>query len=232
MQRYAKPLVLLVEDETSIRRGLEDVFTYHGYDVVAFRDGEGALAHSESQAFDIAILDVMLPGLDGFELGGRLRETRPSVPILMLTAKGSKDDIVTGFRSGADDYVTKPFSIRELLMRVEALLRRVGAVDATPEKILFGPWTVEPASLRAECERRYSGAHPARARARRAFRSRERTGGESPHIAQRSVGDVARRRDRNQDRRYAHREAEKEARSRREAPHDDPRRRLSFRRLK
>ena len=149
MQRYAKPLVLLVEDETSIRRGLEDVFTYHGYDVVAFRDGEGALAHSESQAFDIAILDVMLPGLDGFELGGRLRETRPSVPILMLTAKGSKDDIVTGFRSGADDYVTKPFSIRELLMRVEALLRRVGAVDATPEKILFGPWTVEPASLRA-----------------------------------------------------------------------------------
>lgn len=149
MQRPAKPSVLLVEDETSIRRGLEDVFTYHGYDVVAFRDGEGALAHSESQAFDIAILDVMLPGLDGFELCGRLRETRRSVPILMLTAKGSEDDIVTGFRSGADDYVTKPFSIRELLMRVEALLRRVGAVDATPEKILFGPWTVEPASLRA-----------------------------------------------------------------------------------
>ena len=149
MQRPAKPSVLLVEDETSIRRGLEDVFTYHGYDVVAFRDGEGALAHSESQAFDIAILDVMLPGLDGFELCGRLRETRWSVPILMLTAKGSEDDIVTGFRSGADDYVTKPFSIRELLMRVEALLRRVGAVDATPEKILFGPWTVEPASLRA-----------------------------------------------------------------------------------
>ena len=149
MQKHTKPLVLLVEDETSIRRGLEDVFTYHGYDVVAFRDGEGALAHSESHAFDIAILDVMLPGLDGFELCGRLRETRPSVPILMLTAKGSEDDIVTGFRSGADDYVTKPFSIRELLMRVEALLRRVGAVDATPEKILFGPWTVEPASLRA-----------------------------------------------------------------------------------
>ncbi len=149
MQRYAKPSVLLVEDETSIRRGLKDVFTYHGYDVVAFRDGEGALAHSESQAFDIAILDVMLPGLDGFELCGHLRETRPSVPILMLTAKGSEDDIVTGFRSGADDYVTKPFSIRELLMRVEALLRRVGAVDATPQKILFAPWTVEPASLRA-----------------------------------------------------------------------------------
>ena len=144
MQRYAKPSVLLVEDETSIRRGLEDVFTYHGYDVVAFRDGEGALAHSESQAFDIAILDVMLPGLDG------VRALRaPSRDPLMLTAKGSEDDIVTGFRSGADDYVTKPFSIRELLMRVEALLRRVGAVDATPEKILFGPWTVEPASLRA-----------------------------------------------------------------------------------
>ena len=122
MQALTKPSVLLVEDETSIRRGLEDVFTYHGYDVVAFRDGESALAHNQSHEFDIAILDVMLPGLDGFELCGRLRETRPSVPILMLTAKGSEEDIVTGFRAGADDYVTKPFSPRLLLAKVREFL--------------------------------------------------------------------------------------------------------------
>ena len=232
MQKHTKPLVLLVEVETSIRRGLEDVFTYHGYDVVAFRDGEGALAHSESHAFDIAILDVMLPGLDGFELCGRLRETRPSVPILMLTAKGSEDDIVTGFRSGADDYVTKPFSIRELLMRVEALLRRVGAVDATPEKILFGPWTVEPASLRASANGDVRELTPRELELVVLF-VREKGRVVSRRMLLKEVKeDVARRRDRNQDRRYAHREAEKEARSRPEAPHHDPRRRLSFRRLK
>jgi len=149
MQALTKPSVLLVEDEASIRRGLEDVFTYHGYDVVAFRDAEGALAHAEHHEPDIAILDVMLPGLDGFELCGRLRETHAAVPILMLTAKGSEDDIVTGFRAGADDYVTKPFSTRELVLRVEALLRRAGMANAPREEILFGPWTVEPASLRA-----------------------------------------------------------------------------------
>ena len=148
MQDSKKPSVVLVEDETSIRRGLEDVFTYHGYDVAAFRDGEAALAHAEAHRFDIAILDVMLPGIDGFELCGKLRESRPALPILMLTAKGAEDDIVSGFRSGADDYVTKPFSIRELLMRVEALLRRVGGSPAA-EDVVFGPWTIEPASLRA-----------------------------------------------------------------------------------
>lgn len=149
MQEHTKPSVLLVEDETSIREGLEDVFTYHGYDVVAFRDAEGALEHAGEHGFDIAVLDVMLPGIDGFELCGHLREKRASVPILMLTAKGSEEDVVTGFRSGADDYVTKPFSIRELLMRVEALLRRVGVSNDPPETIPFGPWTVEPQSLRA-----------------------------------------------------------------------------------
>lgn len=149
MQEQPKPSVLLVEDETSIRRGLEDVFTYHGYDVVAFPDGEGALAYAENNDFDIAVLDVMLPGVDGFELCRHLRDQRAAVPLLMLTAKGSEDDIVTGFRSGADDYVTKPFSIRELLMRVEALLRRAGVSDAAPEEIRFGKWVVNPASLRA-----------------------------------------------------------------------------------
>jgi len=149
MQALRRPSVVLVEDETSIRQGLEDVFTYHGYDVVAFRDAEGALDHADEHDFDIAILDVMLPGIDGFELCRRLRQELPSLPILMLTAKGAEDDIVSGFHSGADDYVTKPFSIRELLMRVEALLRRVGGTSRASEAITFGPWTVEPASLRA-----------------------------------------------------------------------------------
>lgn len=142
-----KPSVLVVEDEASIRRGLSDVLTYHGYGVAAYADAESALA-AASDPVDIAVLDVMLPGMDGLELCGRLRERAPSLPILLLTAKGSEDDVVAGFRAGADDYMTKPFSVRELLMRIEALARRALGPAAASD-FGFGPWTIEPASLRA-----------------------------------------------------------------------------------
>lgn len=148
MPEEIKRSVMLVEDETSIRGGLVDAFSHHGYGVISFGDGESAWSHAQQDSFDLAILDVMLPGMDGFELCGKLRRGNPSVPILMLTAKGSEDDIVTGFGCGADDYVTKPFSVRELLVRVEALLRRVGA-SPHPPTIDFGSWTVDPTALRA-----------------------------------------------------------------------------------
>ncbi len=141
--------VVLVEDEESIREGLEDVFTNHGYGVASFADGESALVHATSSPFDVAVLDVMLPGINGFELCAKLRKSFPAPPILMLTAKGSEEDVLRGFCEGADDYVTKPFSIRELLARLEVLLRRGERRSCVETPIVFGPWTVDPGSLRA-----------------------------------------------------------------------------------
>lgn len=141
--------VVVVEDETTIRQGLIDVLTYQGFEVAAFDDGETALEHAGVTSFDLAILDVMLPGVDGFEVCARLREKYPEPPILMLTAKGSEDDVVHGFRRGADDYVIKPFSVRELLARVEALLRRATNNSPGDPSIQFGPWLIEPSEMRA-----------------------------------------------------------------------------------
>ena len=115
-----KRKVLIVEDEASIRRGLEDVFTYHGYDVVAFSDGESAWAYAEEAGrFDLAVLDVMLPGIDGFELCGRFRAARPSTPILMLTAKGESMAIFKAQGLGAADYLLKPCDADDLMATVQ-----------------------------------------------------------------------------------------------------------------
>ncbi len=144
----AKARILVVEDEESIRGGLCDVLVYHGWDPAAVESGEEGLERGLGEKFDLVILDLMLPGLSGLDVCRRLREKLPALPILMLTAKGSEDDVVRGLRCGADDYVTKPFSIRELVARVEALLRRSGA--GTPEDHFdFGPWQVDAEGLRA-----------------------------------------------------------------------------------
>ncbi len=120
-----KSRILVVEDEPSILSGLCDVLTYRGYQVDGIATGEGGLERGRDEAVDLVLLDIMLPGISGFEVCERLREERPDLPILMLTARGSEDDVLQGFRCGADDYVTKPFSLAQLLARVEALLRRV-----------------------------------------------------------------------------------------------------------
>jgi DNA-binding response OmpR family regulator len=117
--------ILIVEDEPALRQGLADLLAGEGHRVEAVADGEAALASGADPAVDLLILDLMLPGVDGFEVCRRLRELRPALPILMLTARGSEDDKVRGFAAGADDYVTKPFSIRELVARVKALQRRL-----------------------------------------------------------------------------------------------------------
>src|SRR6201999_3187347 len=105
--------VLVVEDELSIRQGLCDVLTFRGYKVEAVADGAAALEHALRQPFDLVLLDVMLPEVDGFTVCARIRARGREVPILMLTAKGSEEDILRGFELGADDYVTKPFSVRQ-----------------------------------------------------------------------------------------------------------------------
>ncbi len=139
--------ILVVEDEEAIREGVADVLAYHGYRPEAVETGEEGLERGRRELFDLVILDVMLPGVDGFRVCEKLRSERPRLPILMLTAKGDEDDVVRGLGLGADDYVAKPFSIRELVARVEALLRRTGKLDEAA--FAFGPWAVDGEGLTA-----------------------------------------------------------------------------------
>src|SRR5210317_2256514 len=119
-----KPRILIVEDEVAIRTGLIDVFTYHGYETAHAAEGLEGLRMALDGRFDLVLLDVMLPGMDGFEICQRLREQRPEQAVIMLTAKTADDDIVHGLSLGADDYVAKPFSVTQLVLRVQAVLRR------------------------------------------------------------------------------------------------------------
>jgi len=120
--------ILVVEDETAIRSGLIDVLVYHGYDVDGSADGRDGLAKSLSGKYDLIILDVMLPGVSGFDICDAIRKRDRDQPIIMLTAKVADDDIVRGLSLGADDYVAKPFSIAALVLRIEAVLRRSRAI--------------------------------------------------------------------------------------------------------
>jgi DNA-binding response OmpR family regulator len=121
-----KATILVVEDDDAILQGLLDVFVFNGYEATGEEDGGKGLQTALEGSFDLIILDVMLPTLDGFSICQKIRKKKPSQAILMLTAKGSEDDVVAGFKAGADDYVSKPFSLRELMVRVEAVLRRAG----------------------------------------------------------------------------------------------------------
>lgn len=138
--------ILVVDDERPIREGLLDVLVFHGFGAVGAATGEAGLAAVAERRPDLVILDVMMPGLDGIEVCRRLRATHADLPILMLTAKGAEDDIVAGFNVGADDYVSKPFSLRELMVRVEALLRRSGRSPQSPAIDLGGLW-LDPGNL-------------------------------------------------------------------------------------
>jgi DNA-binding response OmpR family regulator len=120
----ARPTVLLVDDEESVQKLLTYPLEREGYRVVQARDGEEALRRYRENPVDLVVLDLMLPRLDGLAVCRRLREERSAVPIVMLTARGDEGDKVLGLELGADDYITKPFSIREFMSRVRALLRR------------------------------------------------------------------------------------------------------------
>ncbi len=145
--------ILIVEDDQAILRGLSDVLVFNGYSVQGVEDGgEGLNAILEGQ-FDLVLLDVMLPTMDGFSICKEVRQTKPSQPIIMITAKGSEDDIVSGFKAGVDDYVAKPFSLRELIVRVEAVLRRSGK-HLGDERIELQSIVFDGRNLRAQCGNR------------------------------------------------------------------------------
>lgn len=120
----SKTRILIVEDEEAIRTGLVDVFVYHGYEVDTAKDGIEGLKLGSSGQYDLLLLDVMLPGLNGFDILKTLREQDRELAVIMLTAKSTDEDIIEGLSLGADDYVAKPFSITQLVLRVEAVLRR------------------------------------------------------------------------------------------------------------
>jgi len=121
-----KARILIVEDDPAILNGLRDVLVFNGYAADGADDGRNGLNAALGGAYDLVLLDVMLPTLDGFSICRTLRSQKPTQPIIMLTAKGAEEDVVTGFKAGADDYISKPFSLRELMVRVEAVLRRSG----------------------------------------------------------------------------------------------------------
>jgi two-component system response regulator RegX3 len=142
--------ILIVEDEQPLREGLVDLLSAAGHEVEAAPDGPSGLECATHGEFDLVLLDLMLPGMDGLDVCRRVRQVRPDLPILMLTARGSEDDKVVGFAAGADDYVAKPFGVRELLARVEAFARRARAapvpadiVDAAGCQFDFGRLEVE-----------------------------------------------------------------------------------------
>jgi DNA-binding response OmpR family regulator len=124
--KHAKARILVVEDDPAILQGLQDVLVFNGYAAEGVADGGEGLAAALAGHYDLILLDVMLPTLDGFSICKALRVQKPAQAVIMITAKGAEDDIVAGFNAGADDYVPKPFSLRELMVRVEAVLRRSG----------------------------------------------------------------------------------------------------------
>jgi DNA-binding response OmpR family regulator len=120
------PRILIVDDEPEMVRGLEDNLRFEGYQTVAAPDGRRGLALALSEAPDLILLDVMMPGMSGWDLCREIRRRGLDVPVIMLTARGEEVDRVLGLELGADDYVTKPFSLRELMARIRAVLRRPG----------------------------------------------------------------------------------------------------------
>ena len=142
--------ILIAEDEAAMALGLRDNLQFEGYEVVVAEDGEAALAAANRESPDLILLDIMLPKMDGLEVCRRIREAGFTVPILMLTAKSQEIDIVRGLEVGADDYITKPFSVRELLARIKAALRRTGAGKGLPRVLRIGAASVDLIKGRVE----------------------------------------------------------------------------------
>lgn len=118
------PTILVVEDDAAVRQGVVDALTYAGYAVLAEGEGPAGLATALRARYQLLLLDLVLPGCSGFEILEALKRERPGQPVIILSARGEENDRVRGLKMGADDYVVKPFSVRELLARVDAVLRR------------------------------------------------------------------------------------------------------------
>jgi DNA-binding response OmpR family regulator len=138
MKENMRTRILIIEDEPAMVAGLRDNFEYEGYEVISAGDGVSGLERALADSPDLVVLDVMMPRMSGLDVCKQLKAKQPSVPIIMLTARGQEIDKVVGLELGADDYVTKPFSVRELMARVKAVLRRVSQQAPTPEVYRFG----------------------------------------------------------------------------------------------
>ena len=143
----AKPRLLIIEDEEAILEGLADVLVYNGYQVDTAREGVSGLEKALSGGYHLILLDIMLPGLDGFSVCDRIREADRNLPIIMLTAKTAEEDIIKGLNLGADDYIPKPFSVGELMARVEAALRRSGKLRKDMSAFTVGEVVIQPELL-------------------------------------------------------------------------------------
>jgi DNA-binding response OmpR family regulator len=175
-----RPCVLTVEDDAAIRRGIVDALRFAGYDVLEAADGQTGLEMASRRQFDLLLLDLVLPKRDGFEILREVRRLRPTLPVIVLTARGEEADRVRGLRDGADDYVVKPFSVKELLARVEAVLRRTaerpidvseievpgGTIDLARREVRFGKGSRTELSEREAELLRYLAVNAGRAVAR------------------------------------------------------------------
>src|SRR5262245_10959930 len=182
----ARPRVLVVEDDRAIREGLADALAFHGYTALQAERGDTGLDKALHGGCDLVVLDLVLPGSDGLSVLRELRRARPTLPVIILTARGSEADRIRGLREGADDYVAKPFSIRELLARVDAVLRRSperpeqvrclelprGRVDLDRQEIVFADGTRADLSAREAELLRYLAANPGRIVSREELLSR------------------------------------------------------------
>jgi DNA-binding response OmpR family regulator len=140
--------ILIVEDEPAMVSGLRDNFEFEGYEVITAGDGVEGLERALKDSPDLVVLDVMMPRMSGLDVCKQLKVKKPALPIIMLTARGQEVDKVVGLELGADDYVTKPFSIRELLARVKAVLRRAQGAPKNQEQYSFGDVEVNVRSCR------------------------------------------------------------------------------------
>ncbi|MEQ9166882.1 MAG: response regulator transcription factor [Fulvivirga sp.] len=135
--------ILIVEDEPAMQLGLKDNLQFEGYNVTIASDGQTGLDKILTNQFDLVLLDVMLPNISGFDVCKNARSKGIDTPIILLTARGEEIDKVLGLELGADDYMTKPFSVRELLARIKANLRRTGALSKKDEVINLGKLTIQ-----------------------------------------------------------------------------------------
>jgi len=172
--------VLTIEDDAAIRRGIVDALRFAGYEPIEAGDAVTGLDVAVRREYDLLLLDLVLPGGDGLELLAQLRRRRPTVPVIILTARGDESDRVQGLKDGADDYIVKPFSVKELLARVEAVLRRSpqrsadpasikipgGEVDLQRREIRFDDGSRDELSEREVDLLRYLASNPSRAIAR------------------------------------------------------------------
>lgn len=143
----SKKHILLVEDDESMGFLLKDSLENYAYRVTLCSDGASALAAFNTQSFDICLFDVMMPIMDGFSLAAEVRKSNADIPIIFLTAKTMKEDRIKGFKLGADDYVTKPFSVEELTLRIKAILKRGKALSPENKLISFGKYSLDLTNL-------------------------------------------------------------------------------------